>query len=50
MALRKLKNRSIEGSRLDLAADAAPALEAGDIKTPVWRGNPRTGRINPFHF
>ena len=26
------------------------APEADGITTPVWRGNPRTGRINPFHF
>jgi hypothetical protein len=37
-------------SRPDLAADVATALEAGDITHPVLRGNPRTGRINPFHF
>jgi hypothetical protein len=50
MALRKLKNGSSDGSRPDLAADVATAPEAGGITTPVWRGNPRTGRINPFHF
>lgn len=46
----KAETRSIEGSRPDLATDVATALEAGDITHPVLRGNPRTGRINPFHF
>ena len=27
-----------------------PAPEAGAITHPVRRGNPRTGRINPFPF